>query len=135
MRTFNLFQQTIASAVGVVLLTITGCNRASETGDNSGGEPPKPKQAATQLEKAFAAAPVEVKKVTQTASEAVRGGDYEKAIVALQTVKERGNLTFDQGMAVHDSMVAMEASLIAGVTAGDPKAKRAFELLKALKKQ
>ena len=75
-------------------------------------------------------APVEVKNDAIVASQALKSADYEKAILSLEAMKARQNLTFEQGMAVHNSMVSLEAKLIAVMEAGDPNGKRAYELLK-----
>ena len=93
---------------------------------------PKPKAVATQLDQAFSSANVEVKKEATVASEALRTANYEEALHSLYTVRKQGNLTLEQGMAVHNSMVALEGALIGAINAGDPKAKRAYELLREL---
>jgi hypothetical protein len=45
-------------------------------------------------------------------------------------MKEAGSLTVDQGIAVHNSMISLEARLISAVEAGDANAKRAYDQLK-----
>jgi hypothetical protein len=65
----------------------------------------------------------------------MRQGQYDKAVMSLQVVRSRGNLTLEQGVAVHGSIVAMEAQLIQAMGSGDPNAKRAYELLRAMKRQ
>jgi hypothetical protein len=92
--------------------------------------PPKPKEAASQLDQAFAGANNQVKSQASTASQALQSADYEKAAASLQMIKEQGNLTVDQGMAVHNSMISLEQKLISAMEAGDPNAKRAYEQLK-----
>ena len=66
----------------------------------------------------------------------MRAGDYEKAVVALQVIRSGSgtNVTFEQGLAVHYSVVAMERKLINAVEAGDENAKRAYKVLKELKR-
>jgi hypothetical protein len=113
----------------VLLLVFNGCGKP-QADVTPTATPPKPKEAASQLQQAFVSANVEVKNTANVVSEALRTADYEKAIDSLQTIKARQNLTFEQGMAVYNSERALEARLIAGVNAGDPNAKRAYELLK-----
>jgi len=96
--------------------------------------PESPKEAAAQVEQVFQEAPPEVQEAVFLASEGLVSGDYEKAVVSLQSLQARGNLTFQQGMAVHNSMVAMEAQLVRAIEAGDPRAKQAYETLKRLKR-
>ena len=112
-----------------LLLGLNGCGKPPTNGTPT-ATPPKPKEAASQLDQVFVSANVEVKNTANVASEALRTANYEKAIDSLQLIKARQNLTFEQGMAVYNSERALEASLIAGVNAGDPNAKRAYELLK-----
>jgi hypothetical protein len=69
-----------------------------------------------------------------SASQALRQGQFDQAVVNLQVVRNSEALTLDQGLAVHSSVVAMEQALLSRVEAGDPNARRAYELLKALKR-
>lgn len=92
--------------------------------------PPKPKEAASQLDQAFAGANAQVKSRASAASQALQTADYEKAVTSLQTIKQQENLTVDQGMAVHNSMISLEQKLISAMEAGDENAKRAYEQLK-----
>lgn len=93
-----------------------------------------PKQAASQLDQAFASANPQIKNGVENASEAMRTGDYEKAVVNLQMVKGTEALTVEQGLAIHSSVVALEGELIRAAEAGDPNAKRAYDLLRAMKR-
>jgi len=43
-------------------------------------------------------------------------------------------VTFEQGLAVHNSVVAMERQLVNAADAGDENAKRAYKILKELKR-
>ena len=113
----------------VFLCLITGCGeKASPPVEKS--TPAKPKEAATQLDRAFAGASTEVKSFSSAASQALQTADYEGAVQSLQMIKEKGGLTADQGLAVHSSMVSLEAKLISAMSAGDANAKRAYEQLK-----
>ena len=113
--------------IGISLLI--GCGKSSEVVAVSAA-PPKPAEAATQLQQAFKSASPEAKTHADTVSAALQSANYEQAIRAIQTIKTRANLTMDQGMAVYNSERALEAKLIAGVAAGDQNAIRAYELLK-----
>lgn len=113
--------------IGISLLV--GCGKSSEELPVS-ATPPKPAEAANQLQQVFQSANPEAKAHAQTISTALQSANYEQAIRAIQTIKTRSNLTMDQGMAVYNSERALEAKLIAGVAAGDQNAIRAYELLK-----
>ena len=110
-----------------LLLVLAGCSKSP---GNDVPTASTPKAAASQLDQVFTSANVEVKNDAKVASEALRTADYEKAIESLQALKARQNLTFEQGMAVYNSTVSLEGRLIAAMEAGDPNAKRAYDLLK-----
>lgn len=116
-------------ALVVAALAGPGCGRSDEDAATL-----TPAQAATQLDEAFAAAPAEVQHTVQTAAEALKEGDAEKAVVALEVARSSPTLTLEQGLAVHNSLVALEANLINAAAAGDVKAQRAYELLKKAKR-
>lgn len=113
--------------MAALLLVLSGCSKPAGGGPTAS----TPKQAATQLQQAFATANVEVKNQAEAASQALRTADYEKAIQSLAAIEARQNLTLEQGMAVYNSSIALVAHLVAAMEAGDPNAKRAYELLKA----
>jgi hypothetical protein len=96
--------------------------------------PENPKEAAAQVEQVFSDALPPVREAATEASEAMRRGDYEQAVVSLQKAKNQEAITLQQGMAIHNSMVAMEASLIRAMESGDPQAKQAYEILRRLKR-
>jgi hypothetical protein len=96
--------------------------------------PMQPKRAASQLDNAFAAAPADVQSFAKAASDSLQKADYESAVQSLQMIKEQGGLTVDQGLAVHNSMISLEAKLINAMVAGDPNAKRAYDQLKKARK-
>ena len=123
----------IATVVGTVaLIFLQGCGKSDRA--TGAAVPRNPQEAASQLQMVFAKASPNVKQTADTASNAMRKGDYEKAVVALQVIGSGTNVTFEQGLAVHNSVVAMERQLINAADAGDENAKRAYRLLKELKR-
>lgn len=123
-----------ALVAGILLAVAPGCGKASRSeGDVKLAETPA--EAATQVEEAFSTSEPMVKDNASAAAEAVRTGNYEKAVVALQSLKERPDATLQQGLAVHGYLVNLEAQLINAAAAGDPKAQRAYEMLKAMKRK
>jgi len=115
----------------IMLLELaSGCRKSPETAPEPGVAPPKPPQAAAQLYEAFANAPPEVRQSAHAAAEALRTSNYEQAVQSLNAMRTRPNLTPEQGMAIYNSARALEARLIAAMEAGDPNAKRAYELLR-----
>jgi hypothetical protein len=67
------------------------------------------------------------------AAEALRRGEFEKAVVSLTTVRAATNVTFEQGLAIHGSTLQLEARLAAEIATGSESAQRAYGLLKAMK--
>lgn len=115
---------TIAAAV-----LATGCGPGP--GDLRVAE--NPRQAASQLDSAFSAARPEFQGAARAASEALRNGDYPAAVESLQALKSSEAVTPEQGMAVHSSLVVLEGGLLSAMEGGDPKARQAYQRLKALK--
>ncbi|MBL9128791.1 MAG: hypothetical protein JNL97_14150 [Verrucomicrobiales bacterium] len=113
-----------------VLLLAAGCGGSGDESTNV----PTPKQAAAQIEEVFTTAEPEVQQNIRVATEALREGKFEQAVVALQVTRSTTNLTLDQGMAVHNSMVALEQHLINAAASGDANAQRAYDLLKKAKR-
>lgn len=129
MKSITHWQAGPAGGLFLAMLILTGCSKPE--GDQSlTATPPKPAEAATQLQKAFVTANPEIKNTADTASAAMEAANYEQAIQSLQVIKARQNLTIEQGMAVYNSERSLEARLIAAMEAGDPNAKRAYEMLK-----
>jgi hypothetical protein len=123
----------IASVVGTVaLVLLQSCGKSAE--ETGAAVPRNPQEAASQLQMVFAKAAPDIKQTADTASTAMRKGDYEKAVVALQVMRSGTNVTLEQGLAVHNSVVAIERQLINAADAGDENAKRAYRLLKELKR-
>ncbi len=113
----------------VAFTLLSGCGEKAPV-DAPRAAPPKTKEAASQLDRAFAEATPEVKSISTAASQALQKEDYEGAVQSLQMIREKGGLSADQGMAVHNSMVSLEARLISAMGAGDANAQRAYEQLK-----
>jgi hypothetical protein len=122
----------VAFAVGFAfwVAAVTGCSRKAEADTSGAVAPAKPREAANQLEQAFTAADQDLKKVADAASTALRTSDYEAAVQSLSLMKEQGDLTLDQGLAIHNSLVSLEGRLITAAAAGDANAIRAYEQLK-----
>ena len=116
-------------SIAALLVLASGCHKSPEA-IAPAATPPTPKDAASQLQQAFTGASSEIQNTATTVSEAMRTANYEQAVQSLQAIRVRKDLTLEQGTAVYNSEMALEASLIAGVNAGDPNAKRAYELLK-----
>lgn len=119
------------------VLGIAACGFLAGCG-KSGSDAPaiakSPKEAATQLEQAFQGADPALQDNVAVVAEALRRKEYERAVVSLETVRARENVSLQQGLAVHSSMVVLESELIAAMQAGDPDARRAYALLKQLKR-
>jgi hypothetical protein len=118
--------------LALLLLGIPGCGGGPDAADSH--VPSSPKEAASALERTFETAPTPIRANAQAAAVAMREGDLEKAVISLQSVKAAPNVSLDQGLAIHGSMVSLEARLIAAMEAGDPRAKRAYEILKQMKR-
>jgi len=86
------------------------------------------------MEQAFSTANPKTKELAAAAAEALRKGEYENAVVNLQTVRASPDMTADQRLATYSSAVTLEARLINAMQSGDKNAERAYALLKALKK-
>lgn len=125
-----------ACPFGTLLIVISiaamaGCGQKTD----DPAAPTSPKAAASELEQAFAAAPAAVRSDADAAAAAMRTGEYEKAVASLQNVRSAPNVSMDQGLAIHKSVVSLERDLIQAAESGDANAKRAYELLKALKRK
>ncbi|MSU63326.1 MAG: hypothetical protein EXS31_13175 [Pedosphaera sp.] len=114
------------------LIWLTGCGNSTDSDTKIARTP---REAASQVEQAFAQATGETRQAAAAASEAMRTGDHEKAVVSLSAIRSGPDLTVQQGLAIHSSTVALEASLIRAADSGDEKARRAYELLKAMKRK
>ena len=131
MNPFSPFRLPLWGVAAAVLMVLPGCSKR----DDGRIEATSPKEAASSLEQAFQNAAAPVQDNVRLVSDAMRRGEYDKAVLSLQAVKEQsGKVTVDQGMAVHGAMVSMESQLIQAIQSGDANAVRAYELLRATKR-
>ncbi|MDB4746245.1 hypothetical protein OAG52_03540 [Verrucomicrobia bacterium] len=104
-------------------------------GDSDDGHIRKSKSiegAADHLSDAFQGADGESLKNAGIASAAIKKGQFQKALYAIETIKAKPDVSFDQGVAINDSLINLERELIYRVEDGDPKAIAAYELLKRI---
>ncbi len=130
MKITSLLSPISATALCALAL-LTGC------GESKDADPVKtqtPAQAGSQLEQAFQNANGAGKDSAKAAAEAMRQGEYEKAVVSLHTAKSAPNVSLEQGMAIQSSMISLEQNLIKAIERGDPNAQRAYDLLKRSKR-
>ena len=106
-----------------LLLGLGGCSKSDE--DQAYKSVRTPKEAASQLEQAFTDASPDAKQNAGLAAQAMRTGDYEKAVVSLQALRRSERVNLQQGLAIQSSIVALETTLIEAMDAGDANAKRA----------
>lgn len=123
-------RKTRMVAMLAVLTVLTGCGSREEKDMKAAATPA---EAASGMERAFASAADETRHAAGMVAEALRRGEYEKAVVSLTTVRTATNVTLEQGMAVHQSTLQLEARLAAEIAAGNEAATRAYGLLKAMK--
>ncbi|MBN8246327.1 MAG: hypothetical protein J0L84_02650 [Verrucomicrobia bacterium] len=113
-------------------LCLTACRRSE-------GDEPRmastPAEAAGQIEAAFADAPDTYRQAAADASSALRSGDLTKAVESLGALRASESVTLNQGMAVHSSLVLLEARLVAEADGGDARAQEAYALLRRLKQK
>ena len=119
------------AVVSVAMLGVWGCGKSP---DAEAGMARTPEQAASQVESAFSNADAKTKQLAAAMSEALRKNEFENAVVSLQTIRGSEEITPDQRMAIYSSAVTLEARLISAMEGGDKNAERAYQLLKALKK-
>lgn len=77
---------------------------------------------------------VPLKAYVQQASEAIKGNDYAGAIVPLQALRSRPNLTAEQLTTVQDTMAAVQKQLAERADSGDPAAQRALDQIRQSKR-
>ena len=109
-----------------------GIQHRGDADDGRIRESGSPAEAADHLSDAFANADKETQKNAGIASAAIKRGEFQKALYAIETIKKKPDVDFDQGVAINDSLINLERELIYRVEDGDPKAIRAYELLKRI---
>ena len=57
---------------------------------------------------------------------------YKRQLYAIETIKAKPDVNFDQGVAINDSLINLEQELIYRAEDGDKKAIAAYELLKRI---
>src|SRR2546422_3604533 len=108
MKVLSPFARIAAFRLAVaVIMVMSGCHRSGDAVREA--VPRNPKEAASQLQRVFESAPPDLKRNAEVASEAMRKGDYESAVVALQVIRSGQNVTLEQGIAIHHSAVAMRS--------------------------
>lgn len=121
----------LALALPLVLALVGGgCGKKDGTEAAQAGSL---EESAVFLEKAFANATPEVKTVVQRTCDALRKSEFEEAVLGVQALKGVENSNIDQGMALHGAIANLQAGIGVAMASGDPKAKRAYELLKNLR--
>jgi hypothetical protein len=125
----------VQTKFALIILCVSSSILMSGCGNSEDVAPRNTKEAASQLQQAFEAAPAAVKQSADAAADAMQKGEYEKAVVSLEVARSSPNVTVQQGLAIHRSAVTMEAQLISRMEAGDPNARRAYELLKRFKQK
>jgi len=120
MKSLKLFS-TLASLA--LCVSFTGCNKSSS-----------PKQAAVEIEKAFANADTATKQNATVVSQAMREGQFDQAVVSLTAIQAQRDTTPEQLRALQNSSIALQGELIRRIEAGDEKAKAAYKLLQELRR-
>jgi hypothetical protein len=109
-----------------LLLTAAGCNRNAP--------PPPPvsiEQVPATVQNAFKDASPEVKSSAEQVATAVQTQDDAKALIQLQSLFGRPDLTPEQREAASRSMIALNARLRAAAAQGDRRAAEALEAYQA----
>jgi outer membrane protein assembly factor BamD (BamD/ComL family) len=96
-----------------------GCGRSAQSAASNG-------------DRAFAAAPAEVKETWKSARTALSSGDYAGAITNLQKLGGNTTLTPQQSKVVQETGMAVSDQMYDAANKGDAKAKAAIAQLRAL---
>lgn len=111
----------LALFASIVLLA--GCGKSADT-----------KQAAAEIEKAFANADTATKQTATAVSQAMREGQFDQAVVSLTTIQAQRGTSPEQLQAIQNSSIALQGELLRRMEAGDEKAKAAYKLLQELRR-
>ena len=111
------------AALLIAAALLIGCSKPAET-----------KEAAADIEKAFAAADTTTREAATAVSQAMREGQFDQAVVSLTAIQAQRDTTPDQLRAIQNSSIALQSELIRRIEAGDEKAKAAYKLLQELRR-
>ncbi len=114
----------------LTVIAIAGCGARDDTAPVT-----TTAQAIHQLDRAFTGAPENFRKAATDASNALNTGDLGKAVESLGALRSSEGVSVDQGLAVHNTMVMLESTLLEKAESGDAEARRAYALLKRLKQK
>lgn len=128
MKTLTPRSSVLFSLLLTASILACGCGSKPEGSLSSAN----PAEAAAEMDRTFKNADAATKKNADAVSEAMKRGEFEKAVVSLQNVRRSGSLTLDQGVAVHRSVISVESELISAMESGDENARKAYQLLKQM---
>ncbi len=111
-------------------LALAGCKKQ----EPSVGLPKNSKAAASQIQQAFSSSAPEAKQQSDNLAESLRNQDYEKAFDAMMRLRGQQAQNIQQVIAVENADRRLQADVLAGVERGDPRAIRAWDLLKRTRK-
>lgn len=117
-----------SSALCLALLLVCGCSQEAA--------PPKAiavEQAPASLGEIFKGARPEVKTLVDDAVGALRTKDYTKALLALQSLSARSDLTPPQRDMASRSMLAVNQALAEQASSGDQKAQQVLQFQRTTK--
>ena len=120
-------RNTILFSTFAILLS-SGCSKKVE--------PPKPlavEQAPTSLDEAFKNAKAEAKALAVEATAALQAKDYAKALLALQSLSGRSDLTAVQRDLASRAMLAVNKALSEQASTGDQKAQQVLQIRRMTK--
>ena len=113
----------IAVLTLVVGIVWTGCSKATDA-----------KQAAVEIDKAFANADSATKQSAAIVSQSMREGQFDQAVVSLTAIQAKSDASPEQRKALQNSSIALQDELMRRMEAGDEKAKAAYKLLQELRR-
>ena len=124
-----VIQHTFLFVLVATLFALSACSKKADV-KSQVSELEKAFQAATPTASVPAATPTENQNLPADANAfvhvaltAVRANDFAGGVIALQEVQRIPGVSANQLMAVHGTMQAMTADLVARAAKGDPKAK------------
>ena len=123
---------TSVASFGITLFVSLLLVACGDTDDGHIRTSKSPEAAADHLSDAFSGADSDSMKNASIASKAIKKGQFQKALYAIETIKAKPDVSFDQGVAINDSLVNLERELIYRAEDGDKKAIAAYELLKRI---